>query len=264
LRAFLCSESAIGLELRVLQCAPSNAGLPTIVGARDMQQLAIVQGEIEAAAEAWRRLAEDPACQASLILRRTQTSVPLSNAVITDKAMAATPYLFSRAGGDGPTYVADAGAAEHAAMVEEFTALWGEAAAFFRSEPRAAAAQPPQYASQASAPAQSAPPARSAPLAQSAPPMQSAPPPQSAPPQSAHPLSAGFEPVQRVKVDTVAPPAASTPPTASAPPNPSPPESQPAAAAKPQEEPPRAGAVIPPTSSGLLKGFSSLRGVTSN
>jgi hypothetical protein len=218
---FTRSEAARGIEIRVLQCAPGNPGLPAIVGARDMQQLALAQGEIEAAAEAWRRIAESPHCKASITLRRAQTAVPLSAVVLTESVMAASPYLFSRGSADGPSYVARAGTPEFDAIASEFEALWGDATTLFRSEPKADV-KPAVVLDQP-------------------------------------PFSASFSPVQRASSQPA--PAVLTQPADVSPP-PSATETSPAV---PAGETPRTGpAVIPPSSSGLLKGFSSLRGVTSN
>jgi len=130
------SRSGQGVEVRILQCAPTNPGLTSLIGSRDNARLEEVRQEIEAAAEAWKRLGESPDLDISITLRRAQTSLPLASALITDRAMVATPYLHSRATAESPTLYAMDGGAYHRAIAQEFDTLWSEAATVFRAEPR--------------------------------------------------------------------------------------------------------------------------------
>ncbi|MFT3722875.1 MAG: hypothetical protein QM773_04740 [Hyphomonadaceae bacterium] len=150
------------VEIRVLQCAPSNAGLVAMLGARHTDELAAVQQEIETAAEAWRRVVEASHLDLSFTIRRAQVSLPMASALITDKAVVATPYLRSRPTSESPTLHARAGDAYHATMCEEFNLLWSEATTVFRADPAAhavrarssnAAANSAAYWAQAAAPA---------------------------------------------------------------------------------------------------------------
>lgn len=125
-----------GVEIRILQCAPTNPGLVSLVGARNGEQLDAVKQEIEAATDAWRRIADAAGQQISITVRRAQTSLPLASALITERAIVATPYLHSRTTSESPTMFARAGDAYHHTMSEEFGVLWAEATTVFRVEPR--------------------------------------------------------------------------------------------------------------------------------
>lgn len=170
------------IEIRVLQCAPSNAGLISMIGARQADELAVIQQEIEAAADAWRRIVDTPTLGVSLTIRRAQSSLPMANALITDKAVVATPYLRSRPTAESPTLHARAGDAYHATMCEEFNLLWSEAATVFRagaqvhngrSRAAGAAANSAAYWAQPSTPAPAAAPAPIVPAAAEATPVNS-------------------------------------------------------------------------------------------
>jgi hypothetical protein len=123
------------VEIRILQCAPSNAGLISMLGARHQDELAAVQQEIETAADAWRRMVDTPNTDLSFTIRRAQSSLPMASALITDKAVVATPYLRSRPTAESPTLHARAGEAYHTAMCDEFNLLWSEATTVFRADP---------------------------------------------------------------------------------------------------------------------------------
>jgi hypothetical protein len=127
------------VEIRILQCAPSNPGLVSMLGAPNGSELDSVRNEIEAAADAWRRIVDAPKLDLSVTVRRAQTSLPMASALITDKAVVATPYLRSRPTTESPTIYAKAGDAYHSAMSEEFNLLWSEANTLFRVEPGIAA-----------------------------------------------------------------------------------------------------------------------------
>lgn len=122
------------IEIRILQCAPVNAGLVTMIGARQAHNLDAIADEIEAATAAWRRMADLADAGLSLTIRRAQTSLPLASALITDKAVVSTPYLHSRPTAESPTLHAEAGEPYHAVMSEEFDRLWSEAKTIFRSD----------------------------------------------------------------------------------------------------------------------------------
>jgi hypothetical protein len=130
------SRSGQGVEIRILQCAPTNPGLISLVGTRDGQHLDNVRQEIETAAEAWRRIVDLPDLEVSISLRRAQTSIPLASALITDRAVVTTPYMRSRTTAESPTLYAHAGSAYHRVMSQEFDTIWSEAAPMFRAEPR--------------------------------------------------------------------------------------------------------------------------------
>jgi hypothetical protein len=130
------SRSGQGVEIRILQCAPTNPGLISLVGTRDGQHLDNVRQEIETAAEAWKRIVDLPDLQVSISLRRAQTSIPLASALITDRAVVTTPYMRSRTTAESPTLYAHAGSAYHRVMSQEFDTIWSEAAPMFRAEPR--------------------------------------------------------------------------------------------------------------------------------
>lgn len=123
------------VEIRILQCAPSNAGLISMLGARHQDELAAVQQEIETAADAWRRIVDTPNTDLSFTIRRAQSSLPMASALITDKAVVATPYLRSRPTAESPTLHARAGEAYHTTMCDEFNLLWSEATTVFRADP---------------------------------------------------------------------------------------------------------------------------------
>ncbi len=124
------------VEIRILQCAPTNPALGSLVGARNAEQLDSVKGQINAATDAWKRIAESAGGQLSLTVRRAQTALPLANALITDQSVLATPYLHSRCTADSPTIFANADDTYHHTMSEEFDALWADATTAFRIEPR--------------------------------------------------------------------------------------------------------------------------------
>jgi hypothetical protein len=130
------SRSGQGVEIRILQCAPTNAGLISLVGTRDGQRLDSVRQEIETAADAWKRIVDLPDLAVSISLRRAQISIPLASALITDRAVVTTPYLRSRTTAESPTLYAHAGSAYHRVMSQEFDTIWSEAAPLFRAEPR--------------------------------------------------------------------------------------------------------------------------------
>lgn len=121
------------VDIRILQCAPANAGLVSLLGARS-EELGAVLRKIEQATEAWRRIAETPGLDISLTIRRAQLSLPIASALITDRAVVATPYMRSRPTSESTTLHAKSDDAYHAAMREEFDLLWGEAAPVFRTE----------------------------------------------------------------------------------------------------------------------------------
>lgn len=125
-----------GVEFRILQCAPTNPGLVSLVGSRDGHHLETVRQEIEAAADAWKRIIDMPDLDLSITVRRAQTSLPLASALITDRAVVATPYLHSRTTAESPTLYAQAGTSYHRAMTQEFDTVWSEAVTVFRAEPR--------------------------------------------------------------------------------------------------------------------------------
>src|SRR6201999_3416919 len=86
------SRAGSGVEIRMLQCSPANPGLVSLVGQRDQQNLNAVKNEIEAAAEAWRRICDLSDLDLAITVRRAQTIIPLSSAIVTDQAAVATPY----------------------------------------------------------------------------------------------------------------------------------------------------------------------------
>lgn len=126
-----------GVEIRVLQSAPNNPGLISLIGARQTDRLGAVSAQIAAAAQAWRDAAQAAGPDLSLTVRRTRTSLPMANMLSTDRAVVATPYLRSRATAASPTVFATASDPYHQIMGEEFGMLWAEASTFFRFEPRA-------------------------------------------------------------------------------------------------------------------------------
>lgn len=129
------ARGARGVEIRILQCAPTNPGLISLVGARNAEQLDAIKREIDSAADAWRRIADAAEREISITVRRAQTSLPLSSALITDRAVVTTPYLHSRTTAESPTVFARAGDPFHHTMTEEFSVLWAEATTVFRIEP---------------------------------------------------------------------------------------------------------------------------------
>jgi hypothetical protein len=130
------SKSGQGLEFRILQCAPSNPGLASLIRQREPQQINRIKDEIEAAAETWKRICELPDLELSITVRRAQTSIPLASAMITDQEVVATPYLSTRVTGESPTLHALAGSPYHRVMKQEFDQVWSESATLFRAEPR--------------------------------------------------------------------------------------------------------------------------------
>jgi|JI10StandDraft_1071094.scaffolds.fasta_scaffold55317_5 hypothetical protein len=124
-----------GVEIRVLQCAPTNPALGSLVGARNAEHLDAVKSQINAATGAWKRLADAIGGQLTLTVRRAQTSLPLTSALITDQAILATPYLNSRTTAESPTIFANAGDSYHRTMSQEFDALWADATTAYRLEP---------------------------------------------------------------------------------------------------------------------------------
>lgn len=131
----LRSRAGSGVEIRILQCAPSNPGLVSLIGPRNLEGLSQVKAEIDAAADAWRRIAEISDLDLSITVRRAQTSIPLASALITDQAVIATPYLASRTTAESLAWHAVAGATGHRIMSQEFDQAWSEAATLFRVEP---------------------------------------------------------------------------------------------------------------------------------
>jgi hypothetical protein len=130
------SRSGDEVEIRVLQCAASNPGLVSLLGNRNGQGIDAIRHEIEKAAEAWRRIIDLPELEISIAVRRTQTSLPSANTLITDQAAVTTPYLRSRIPAESPTLYALAGSAYYRVISQEFDMLWSEAATLFRAEPR--------------------------------------------------------------------------------------------------------------------------------
>jgi hypothetical protein len=129
------SRSGDAVEIRILQCAPSNPGLLPMFGGRNGPSLESIWQEIEAACDAWRRIVDVADLELSITVRRAQSSLPTANALITDRAIVATPYLRSRITAESPTLHAYAGSAYHRAMSQEFDLMWSEAATVFRAEP---------------------------------------------------------------------------------------------------------------------------------
>lgn len=128
-----------GMEVRILQCAPGNPGLLSLFGARSGDALAAVKSEIEAAAEAWRRIIEGVGGDISISMRRQQQVVPLASALITDRAVIATPYLASLPTSESPAMHAPAGSGYHAVIQAEFDGMWSDAASLLRSDGAAVA-----------------------------------------------------------------------------------------------------------------------------
>jgi hypothetical protein len=130
------NKSGSGVEFRILQCAPANPSLGSLMNARDIAHLNAVKNEIEAAAEAWKRIVDMPDLDLAITVRRAQTKLPLLSALITDGGVVATPYLSSRVTAESPTMVANAGSAYHKVMQQEFDLVWSEAQTLFRAERR--------------------------------------------------------------------------------------------------------------------------------
>lgn len=128
------SRSGHDLHIRILQTAPGNPGIGALVGSRDADRTLSVRNEIDAACEAWKHLCQLDGLDLAISVRLAQDAVPLSYAVITEKAVVATPYQFSRAANDSPSIHATAGARYHTVMLEEFDALWQTASPFLRRE----------------------------------------------------------------------------------------------------------------------------------
>jgi hypothetical protein len=139
----LRSRSGQGIEVRVLQCGPTNPGLPSLIGQRSAEGLKTVIAEIESAAETWKRIADLPELDISITLRRAMSSLPLASALLTDRAVVATSYLHTRATAQSPTLYAAAGSPFHTVMQQEFDGVWSEAVTLFRAEPRPAQRQTP-------------------------------------------------------------------------------------------------------------------------
>lgn len=135
------AKSGSGVEIRILQCAPTNPGLGSLMNARDLAHINAVKNEIEAAAEAWKRFVDMPDLDLAITLRRAQMKLPLVSALITDGGVVATPYLSSRVTAESPTLVANAGSGYHRTMQAEFDLVWSEAQTVFRAEPRPATRQ---------------------------------------------------------------------------------------------------------------------------
>lgn len=131
----LRSCAARGVEIRILQCAPNNPGLMSLVGGRQQEQFSAVSARIADAAQAWRDMAETAGPGLSLTIRRTRMSLPMANMLITDRAVIATPYLRSRSPAASPTLFATASDSYHHVMDQEFGMLWAEATTLFRFEP---------------------------------------------------------------------------------------------------------------------------------
>lgn len=127
---------AQGVEVRILQCSPTNPGLASLIGARDSERVDAVKQRIVTATDAWRSLADAADGEISLTVRRVQTSLPMANAMITDHAVVATPYLHCRRPNESPTLFAKGDDPWRQTMCEEFSALWAEATTVFRIEPR--------------------------------------------------------------------------------------------------------------------------------
>jgi hypothetical protein len=136
------ARSGQNFEIRVLQCAPTNPGLGSMIGQRDMQALNTIRNEIEAAAEAWKRISEMADIDVGITVRRTQHVVPLASALITDRSVVATPYLISKETAESPSFHALAGSTHHKVMQQEFDDAWSEAATLFRAESRSSLRAP--------------------------------------------------------------------------------------------------------------------------
>lgn len=129
------SRSGHDLHIRILQAAPGNPGIGALIGARDAERIATVRNEIDEACAAWKALCQVEGADLSISVRLAQDAVPLSYAVLTEKAVIVTPYQFSRPASDSPSVHALAGARYHSVMLQEFDALWQTASPFLRREP---------------------------------------------------------------------------------------------------------------------------------
>lgn len=128
------SRSGHDLQVRILQTAPGNPGIAALVGSRDANRMANVRNEIDAACEGWRAVCELEGLDLSITVRLAQDAVPLSYTVLTERAVIATPYQFSRPASESPSVHALAGSHFHKVMMEEFDALWSGASPFLRRE----------------------------------------------------------------------------------------------------------------------------------
>lgn len=128
------SRSGHDLHIRILQAAPGNPGIGALIGARDAERIATVRNEIDEACAAWKALCQVEGADLSISVRLAQDAVPLSYAVLTEKAVIVTPYQFSRPASDSPSIHALAGARYHSVMLQEFDALWQTASPFLRRE----------------------------------------------------------------------------------------------------------------------------------
>jgi hypothetical protein len=120
------------LKIRILQMDPQNPGLPGLLGGRDGPYLEKVRGEIESAAEAWYKMADESEGGAVVEVKRLMSCAPTSAALVTDKKMVWTPYLASRTTSDSPSLVAGAESDFHKFISQEFEHLWKLAQAFRR------------------------------------------------------------------------------------------------------------------------------------
>lgn len=136
------SRSGHDLHIRILQTAPGNPGVAALIGSRDAERIAAVRNDIDSACEAWKALCQLDGLDLAISVRLAQDAVPLSYAVITERAVIATPYQFSRAANDSPSIHALAGTRYHSVMLQEFDALWQTASPFLRRE-RLSGAKPP-------------------------------------------------------------------------------------------------------------------------
>lgn len=130
------SHAGSALDIRILQCSPTNPNLVSLIRDRESQAINTVRGEIEAAADAWKRICDTPGLDVAITLRRSQTALPLASVILTDREVVATPYLSSRVTSESPTLHAHAGSAYHRMIQQEFDQVWSEATTLFRAEPR--------------------------------------------------------------------------------------------------------------------------------
>ncbi len=128
------SRSGHDLQVRILQTAPGNPGIGALIGSRDADRIAGVRNEIDDACAAWKAICDLEDLDLAISVRLAQDAVPLSYAVMTEKAVVATAYQFSRPANDSPSIHALAGARYHAVMLQEFDALWSTASPFLRRE----------------------------------------------------------------------------------------------------------------------------------